>query len=471
MTGSRILLLVGILAGGTAVETAYQVREHLGMGPFSWRLFGGKFYGPHHVFEQRVEKALEAGTPVSVENEFGNVDVKAGAAGKVEIVLRKDVYIGHQAKARAFADRIRLRAEIVDGQLRVDTNRDELERQSDAFDVGFETHFDLRVPPGTRLAIKGAHGEASVEDAGETAVDNSYGDVRARRVAAARITARHGNVELQGATGEVSLDLRHGDATVEDVPGSVQVSNQHGGITAERTGALSVDLKYGDLAANAVSGTLHVRGEHAGVEARQVSGTVEVESSYADTKLEDLGAGARVKVEHGGIRLARVEGSVVAESSFDDTVLEDVAGQAEVTVTHGGIRGKRLQGAVTARTDGDDINLEGFRGAVRAEAKRGSVRLTPEGPVATPVSASASYGNVRLLVPDGSRLELEASTSQGELRVALPGLAFSEQSKDRVSGRLGDAGPRVELRAEHGDVWVSNRLPAERRGEADEEDE
>lgn len=463
MSGPRVFLLIGILATGGAVEAAYHVRGHISVGPLGWRLFGGKFFGPHHVFEEKREQALEAGVAVALENAFGDVAVTAGDAGRVEIVLRKDVYIGAESEARAFAERIKLQTELDGGRLRVTTNRGELEREGEAFDVGFETHFDLRVPPGTALDVTGAHGRVDVDDAGAVSIDNSYGDVRARRLASARIVSRHGRVELLGVAGDGHVDARHGDVALRDVAGAVRVLSEHAAVSAERTGALAVELKHGDLKAAGVKGDLHVRAEHAGIEARGVAGRADVESSFDDTSLEDVGGDARVTVTHGGIRLARVEGSVVAESSFADTRLEDVAGRAEATVSHGGIRGKRLRGGLLAHAEGDSIVLDDFRGRVEAESRRGGVYLTPDGPLRAPVAARASFGSVQLRVPDGSAFELEAEVERGELRVALPGLQLSERSSERVSGSMGSGGPRVVLRAEHGDVELTETL-AEKAG-------
>ncbi len=458
MTAPRIFLLVGLLGAGTAVETAYQVREHIGVGAFGWRLLGGKFNGPHHVFEEKALRAIEAGTLVAVENAFGDVEVKAGGAEPVEVVLRKDVYIGDVEKAQAFAERIRLQADLVGGRLQLRTNREELERERDAFDVGFETHFEVRVPAGTPVEVKGSHGQAAVEGAGETTIDNSHGDVRVLRVTGARVESRHGGVELETVSGAVLADVRHGDISVRDAAGPVRVTSEGGGVNAQRVGALEVQLKNGDLQADTIAGGLQVRGEHAGVEAKAVAGGADVETSYADTTLEDVAADARVKVERGAVVLTRVKGSVTAQSNFGDVRLEDVAGRAEVTVGHGGVRAKRVLGGFVARTDGDDIVLDGFKGQVEAEARRGSVRLTPEGPVAAGIKASASFGNVRLQVPEGSRFDLVAQVEGGELRVTLPGLELSEQDEARLAGRLGEGGPQVLLQAEHGDVRVSNRI-------------
>jgi len=454
VSGSRIVLLGSILCLGASVETAYRVREQIGVGPFGWRLFGGRFYGPSHDFEETAARELAAGMPVAVENAFGDVEVTAGDAGKVEITLRKLIYLGSEEKAQAFAQRVRLEAQVVDGRLRIATNRAELERESDAFDVGFETHLNVRVPPGTAVAVKGSHGRAAVEGAGETRIQNEFGDVRASRVGELIIDSGHGSVEVLDAAGGVTAEVRFGDTSIRDAAGSVRITSEHGEVSTERTGALSVEAKQGSVRAESVRGDIDVTAEHSAVTAGQVEGAARIATTFEDVSLEDVGGDARVHVEHGQAKCLRVKGALVAETSFGDAELDDVSGPVEASVSHGGLRGARLRGGVKARTEGDDVVLDAFRGDVTAEAVRGSVTLVPEGPLSTNVKASASFGGVDLRVPDGSRFALVAGVDRGELDVVVPGLQLAEASEERVRGRLGEGGGTVDLHADHGSVRV-----------------
>src|SRR6185436_20334314 len=43
---SKLGLLILILAFGGAVETAWNVRQHIDVGPLGCRALGGRFYGP-----------------------------------------------------------------------------------------------------------------------------------------------------------------------------------------------------------------------------------------------------------------------------------------------------------------------------------------------------------------------------------------------------------------------------------------
>ncbi|HJS58686.1 MAG TPA: DUF4097 family beta strand repeat-containing protein [Vicinamibacteria bacterium] len=454
MRGSRILLLASILCLGASVETAYRVREQIGVGPFGWRLFGGRFYGPSYDFEETDTRELAAGMPVAIENAFGDVEVTAGGSDEVEVTLRKLVYLGSEEKARAFAQRVRLEAQVVEGRLRIATNRAELERESDAFDVGFETHLKVRVPPGAAVAVKGSHGRADVEGAGETRIENDFGDVRVSRVAELDIDSGHGTVEVLNAAAGVTAKVRFGDTSIRDAAGSVRLTSEHGEVSVERTGALSVEAKHGSVKAESVRGDLDVTAEHSAVTAGRVEGAARIATTFEDVSLEDVGGDARVRVEHGQAKCLRIKGALVAETSFGDAELDDVSGLVEVSVSHGGLRGARLRGGVKARAEGDDVVLDGFRGDVTAEAVRGSVKLVPEGALTTNVKASASFGGVDLRVPDGSRFALVAGVDRGELDVVVPGLQLTEASDERVNGRLGEGGGTVELQADHGSIRV-----------------
>ncbi len=449
-----MLLLASILCLGASVETAYRVREHVGVGPFGWRLFGGRFYGPSHDFEETAARELAAGMPVAVENAFGDVQVTAGDPGKVEITLRKLIYLGSEERAQAFAQRVRLEAQIVDGRFRIATNRAELEREGDAFDVGFETHMNVRVPPGTAVAVKGSHGRADVEGAGETRIENDFGDVRASHVGELDIDSGHGTLEVLNAAGGVIAEVRFGDTSIRDAAGSVRLTSEHGEVSAERTGALSVEAKHGSVRVESVRGDLDVTAEHSAVTAGRVEGAARIATTFEDVSLEDVGGDARVRVEHGQAKCLRIEGALVVETSFGDAELEDVSGFVEASVSHGGLRGARLRGGIKARSEGDDVVLDAFRGDVTAEAVRGSVKLVPEGALTTNVKASASFGGVDLRVPEGSRFALLAGVDRGELDVAVPGFQLAEATDERVRGRLGEGGGTVELNAEHGSVHV-----------------
>ena len=319
MKASKVGLLILILGFGGTVETAWQVRNHFGVGPWDWRvLTGGKFSGPSYSFEATESQVVPEGTPIEVENAFGGVRAVQGAPGEVRIVLRKVVFRRNEEEAGAFAARVLLKRDLEAGALRISTNRREVEATADGRGVGFETHLEITLPPGTRLKVQNDHGETSVADVAEARVWGSYDSVRVERVAGiAEVSSKHGDVTVAGVGGALSLTARHGAVEIRQVKGRATLIVEHGDVSANEVGGLDLNLRHGALTADGILGDLEVAGEHAGVHAVAVTGRAVVETGYQDITVERVGGDVRLVSKHGDVRAADVAGAVYAEARFD----------------------------------------------------------------------------------------------------------------------------------------------------------
>jgi len=454
VSARKVGLLLLILGFGGAVEGVWTVRNHVDIGATGCRVLGGRFNGPSFSFEET--KSLEAPSPLRVEiaNGFGAVSVVEGRPGAAEVTLRKVVFLRREDQAREFANRIVLQAALEGSTLKIGTNRGSLERSDST--TGFETHFEVKVPPGTAVKVDNDHGAVDVSDVAAAEVAGSYESVSVKRVAGdARVSGRHGDVSVSGVSGSLTLSSRFGGVKVRDVRGPSSLEVEHGDAETERTGQLSIDIKHGDATVGTVGGDLELEGEHAGVRIESVSGRAAATTSYADMELRDVGGDARVTVDHGGLEAANVKGALQGDLSFGDASLESVAGAVEIRVDHGGVRGNSLSGGAKIKASGDDVILEGFRGPVEVEVQRGSVELKPTGPLTDAVTVTTANGGVRLEVPAGSRFELLATSSRGEVQADVPGLSVKEKSPSRVVATLGSGEAHVALSADHGDVVLT----------------
>jgi putative adhesin len=455
MKGAKIGLLLVILAFGSTVETAWRVRNRLGAGAWGWFMMGGKFHGPSFTFIADQTETVAADTPVQVENGFGGVKIVQGAPGEVRIALRKVVFLATEEKARAYADRIRVQALREGSTLRIVTNRAELERAASSAEpeVGFETHLDLVVPPGTAVKVSNEHGAIDVADVARADLSGSFDTVRAFRVAGpAEIQARHGDVHASGVKGDLKLTSRHGDATLEDVGGRATVDVQHGEVSATRTGSLSVTSAHGDVTAETVNGDFEVHAQHGAVRGTDVTGRASVETSFQGVTLERVGGDATAHTEHGDIALTDVKGAVDAQASYDDVTLTRIGGPATVVVRHGAVRAHGLEKGARVRASGDEVVLEDFQGPLDVETERSAVRLVPAGAITAVVKVRAMHGGIELEVPAGSRFDLHASAEHGQITADVPGLSATQMSTGRLAGKLGGGGSVVDLSTQHGDV-------------------
>ena len=81
----------------------------------------------------------------------------------MKLVLRKVVFRPAESEAREFAGRVAAQVESVGGRVRVDHQSRPRSGRDDR--VGFETHLDLVVPPGTPVTVRNEHGAVEIADA------------------------------------------------------------------------------------------------------------------------------------------------------------------------------------------------------------------------------------------------------------------------------------------------------------------
>jgi DUF4097 and DUF4098 domain-containing protein YvlB len=457
VSARKIGLLLLVLGFGAVVETAWQVRGDVRIGPEGCRVLGGRFYGPSWSFERTAERAIADAAPrLEVRNAFGDVRVSAGAPGVVKVRLRTVVFLPTEEKARAFSDRVELRLSGEGSSVRVGTNREEVGRGED---VGFETHLEIEAPGDATVDVRNEHGR--VDLAGLAAADlvSSFGGVSVERIAGRlKLESRHGEVRASGIGGDAEVRSRHGAVDVSDLAGAAKLDVEQGEVVARRTGALEVSVEHGGLSAETVGGDLAVRGGHSGVRASDVVGRAEVETSFGGVHLARVGGEVRAKAQHGEVEAEDVSGPLVAETSHGRIRLARVDGAVEASADSGEVEASGLAAGAKLRARGGDVSVDGFAGRLDVEVERGSARLTPRAPLSAELTVSVAHGEASLGAPEGSHFDLEAQSRRGEARADVAGLALSETGGEpgrghRILGRLGGGGPTVRLRAD-GDVVV-----------------
>ncbi|MET0554747.1 MAG: DUF4097 family beta strand repeat-containing protein [Vicinamibacteria bacterium] len=468
MRAAKIGLLFLILMFGASVETLWQVRENVGLGPLGCQVLGGRLYGASFVFESSEERPVAAGRAVAVENAFGDVTVRAGEPGKVAVSLRKVVFRPKAEEARVFAERLRVVVREESGRLVVTTNREDLDRERPGGrQVGFETHLELTVPADTPLTVRNEHGGIDASGVAAADLTGSFEDVKAAEIAGAlKLDVQHGGAEVRAVGGALTLTGKHGDVAAEDVKGAVSVQREHGDVTLSRVGPTVVSTTHGAIRIDGVGGDLEARAVHGGVEAERIAGRAVVSSTNDGITVRHVDGEARLRAEHGGIEAEDVLGAVFAEASFADVRLLRIGKDVDVTVEHGGVDGRALAGAVRVKSSGDDVSLDGFASALDVESDRGSVDLSPAGPITHQISVRARHGGITLRVPSGSDLTLEADARPGDLEVDLPDFVAERTEDASTAGRVGKGGVSVKLSANNGDVRVQHAARAD--GDAEE---
>jgi lia operon protein LiaG len=293
--------------------------------------------GPATLEAQTTDRRTVSGSAVAIYNLAGRVRVEGGGTGDVVVEVTRGgsgadqlrIETGPRGDWQALrviypSDRIvypRLGGWGSRTTVRVDEqgffnesgdwrgrSRDRVEIRSSG--SGLEAWADLRivVPPGKRVAVHLAAGEAAVSNVdGDLAVDVSAADVTTERTRGRlSLDAGSGSVRVSDAQGSVNLDTGSGSVTVSGVRGDeLRMDTGSGSITGR-------DIEVQTLSADVGSGGIRL----SGVKASRVSldtgsgGTdVELLTDVDDVNIDagsgpvslrlPAGAGAEVEIETG----------------------------------------------------------------------------------------------------------------------------------------------------------------------------
>lgn len=246
-----------------------------------------------------------------------------------------------------------------------------------------------------------------------------------------------------GENGGVSVDFAGTKATDEWVRtydlkpgGRLDIINVNGTIAASPSTGTTVEVRA-------------TREAHAGSEeaSRELLQKTEMREEVMPDRVTIRGPEGQERGGFGRRRLSirydvRIPAglNILLKTQNGDVRLENIQGvRIEASSTNGGITGRGVSGAVEASTVNGGIQMD--LDAITGDTKMVTVN-----------------GGVIVNVAPGLNAELEASVVNGGVRVqdGLT-LAADERSRERVTGRIGNGGPRLVVQATNGGVRVGLR--------------
>lgn len=292
------------------------------------------------------------------------------------------------------------------------------------------------LPATTAVAVVHRYGDVNVTGAEiDSIMVTALVRVEAGDNAAAKLFADQ--VRLAGIT--------NGDSTVVRVVWP-PVKVRDSGLAYAAEIAVTVPVRTGVVVSNAFGD----------VRAEGVDGRVRLENRYGDieaVRLNDCAIASR----YGRVRVEGNRGRLAVNSSFgdvrlvggDDTVTVDNRyGSVEVRGSRSHARVANRWGGVLVVPHGGAVQVDNHYGDVEAEISRADVAT---------LELAALAGDVRLMLARSLPFSLHGVSENGTARVDRP-LAIGGQGAHRVvSGRLGDGGPLIEVRAVGGDIEVDRR--------------
>jgi hypothetical protein len=230
---------------------------------------------------QRVEGGFQRTLTVSGQADIdivtgsGQIDVRQGGAGRVEITarIRADDGWGRSRSSLSAQERVR----------RIEANPP-VEQNGNTVRIGHMTQDELRdnvsisyvvtIPPGAALRSRTGSGSQQIDVDGSVDAHSGSGSLRIRRAGSVRASTGSGGVTADTVAGAFHATTGSGSIEAGRVGGAITAKTGSGGIEITQTAS-------GDVDVSSSSGTVRVRGVRGGVHASTSSGGIHIQGELA----------------------------------------------------------------------------------------------------------------------------------------------------------------------------------------------
>lgn len=422
-----IVVLIGLC--GVSMFAVWQGAKLVGEG-------GARFRGfrTNAVSAQATEeKSLAVKGPVSlnVENTFGDVSVKAGADGQVNVKAEKKGWGNNEADAQAAVKELKVvikqEGDTINISVQQPAEINMLHIGSDA--IG-SVKFTITVPKQTAATLHSSNGDVALDGTtGSADVQSNFGDVTITNVTGEAFgKSNNGKVTARKLTADekITLSSDFGAITLSDATGSdVSVSSSSGQLELKNVRAAGL-LKAGNQ-----FGNVHVADSQAG--------TAEIESNNGALRLENLDVDGKitVKSDFGSLTLTKVDAE-----SYD---LETQNGKISVDGAKNEIKAHSDFGSVeVVNAQNATLDLSSTNGAITFSGSLGG----------GPHSLKSDFGNLHITLPAETALDVELETEFGKITsdfsITVNGIIDSKHWKGAVNG----GGASLTAKTNNGNVTL-----------------
>jgi DUF4097 and DUF4098 domain-containing protein YvlB len=240
-----------------------------------------------------------------------------------------------------------------------------------------------------------------------------------------------GNIEMvEGATGEVTVDLSGPDAT------EFQIEQQGDRVIVQprlrftgQSHAHSVRIAVPPAAASV----------HAQIASADLTSSVElaalsVIAASGDVNIQDVAGSASAKLASGDLNARRVSGRLDVTTASGAVTVAAVHGPAGINTASGNVHISEAAATLNVKSASGDIRIDSYRG--------------PD------FSCKTLSGDVRLVLPPGCRVDVDLQTLTGSIRNE-----FDVDAEPAPHGQ--SAAARIHARSMSGDMLIArSREPA-----------
>jgi DUF4097 and DUF4098 domain-containing protein YvlB len=196
-----------------------------------------------------------------------------------------------------------------------------------------------------------------------------------------------------------------------------------------------------------------VESSNGAVRLEQVEGVSRIETSNGKLFLQHVsGENPLAKTRNAAIQIEDVTGDVEAKTSNGKVDIQRVAGNVDVETSNGMIRVSSVEGMVGGKTSNGKIVVKQIAGLRELKTSNGKIEADIPAMLAENVAVKNSNGAIVLSLAPDVHAELDLKTSNGNITMHECELAASEFSKNRLKGRIGNGGPRLDVKTSNGTI-------------------
>lgn len=332
------------------------------------------------------EWALDNETHLNIDHSHGNLILEAWDHNSLQLEGEKRVRAKNDEIANQFLDEMEVKLERDGNEINILTSRP---KQNRSWLIREATiNYTLHAPHHLYLSLKQRHGNLVAD----------------RFTQGGEFHSQHGNIQVAGLGGDLSLSHQHGNVDFGPVGGHVKINKAHGKLQLAR-----------------IEGNADVRHEHGNVTLSEVTGTLKARKEHGNLHVERIGDAVDIDHNHGRLSLSEVAGNVTIDKS------------------HGSV----------------DVN--NVTGSTLIRARHSKVTITDITPGSSNYKVTSKHGDISLKLPASSSADIQLKTEHGSIsnNINLP--LKKRQSGNSASGQLNGGGDRVQLTTDHGDIRLITR--------------
>ena len=375
-----------------------------------------------------VADFVNPGIRVTVNNSYGNVKV-IGGGSIVKASLVKGVRAWSEEDARKIAEQIRLIVNQTDGELRITTNRAEINQQ-------FTTDIQIEVPSSIALSVTGSYGSVSAS--------GLSGDVT--------INASYGQANVNDVNGNANLILTYCDVGASDIRGDLFVSGAKRARVSNVTGSVQLGASNGSVELRNVAGPVHVDAPFSRISAQDLTSAARLQTQHSSVKVIRA-ADVTIVAPHSDVRAENINGNLSVESSHSKINLRSVTGELAVLARQSSVTTDDARGPIKVETSHGNVTIKNFYESVRVQTSYRDVTLVAGGQPVGDIVVDNSHGAIKLVLPESSQFQIEASSESGQIRP----VGFRELPRrvgEKLSAALGWEGPAIKLKTSYKNITI-----------------